>query len=168
MRPTQDQWAMALAVVTAQRSTCIRRNVGCVLLNARGHVLATGNNGVASGQAHCNEQTALKFKTKPIRHHVPVFGHACKGHDLPPGQDSCEAIHAEQNALLQCKDVYDIHTAYVTLSPCMACCKILLNTSCRKIVFLKEWDDPKPKELWLKSGRQWELMDSQELASVIK
>lgn len=160
MRPTHDQWAMALAVITAERATCIRRKVGCVLVDARGHLLATGYNGVASGLPHCNEQ-----KVKGIRITYP---HACKGHDLPPGQDSCEAIHAEQNALLQCRDVYAVATAYVTLSPCMACCKILLNTGCQRIVFLKEWDDPKPKELWLKSGRQWELMDSQELASVIK
>jgi hypothetical protein len=35
------------------------------------------------------------------------------------GLDVCEAIHAEQNALLQCKDVEQIDTAYVTAMPCM-------------------------------------------------
>lgn len=159
MRPTRDQWAMALAVITAERATCIRRKVGCVLLNDRGHLLATGYNGVASGQPHCNE----------VEHRgiVQLHPHACEGHNLPPGQDRCEAIHAEQNALMQCRDVYAIDTAYVTLSPCMACCKLLLNTSCRRIVFLQEWDDPRPKNLWLSAGRLWEKMED-NLGSVVK
>jgi deoxycytidylate deaminase len=57
MRPDRDSWAMALAVVTAERATCLRRKVGAVLLNERGHVLSTGYNGVAAGQNHCNELT---------------------------------------------------------------------------------------------------------------
>lgn len=159
MRPTRDQWAMALAVITAERATCIRRKVGCTLLNDRGHLLATGYNGVASGQHHCNHEEHRGI--------VVLHPHACAGHNLPPGQDSCEAIHAEQNALMQCRDVYAIDTAYVTLSPCMACCKLLLNTSCRRIVFLQEWDDPRPKNLWLSAGRLWEKMED-NLGSVVK
>lgn len=34
MRLTVDEWALNLAVVTAHRSTCLRRHVGCVLLDA--------------------------------------------------------------------------------------------------------------------------------------
>ena len=55
MRPSRDEWALGLAQLTAERSTCLRRHVGCVLLNARGHVLATGYNGVAAGETHCNK-----------------------------------------------------------------------------------------------------------------
>lgn len=39
MRPSKDEWALQLALVTAQRATCLRRHVGAVLLNKRGHVL---------------------------------------------------------------------------------------------------------------------------------
>jgi deoxycytidylate deaminase len=55
MRPTRDQLYIEMAKLVAQRTTCLRRAVGCVLVNARGHVLATGYNGVAGGQPHCNE-----------------------------------------------------------------------------------------------------------------
>jgi deoxycytidylate deaminase len=48
------------------------------------------------------------------------------------GLDVCQAIHAEQNALLQCKDVYDIETIYCTVSPCIHCVKLLLNYFCKK------------------------------------
>ena len=54
MRLSRDEWALKLALLTAQRTTCCRRAVGCVLLNARGHVLSTGYNGVAAGLPHCN------------------------------------------------------------------------------------------------------------------
>ena len=140
MRPSLDEYLMGLAYLASARTTCIRRGVGCVLANVRGHVLAIGYNGVASGLPHCIE------------------GHTCDGHALPPGQDSCEAVHAETNALLQCRDPWSIDTAYVTLSPCKACLKLLLNTGCRRIVFLQEHTDTTPMNLWLKAGRVWEQL----------
>lgn len=155
MRPSKDQWAMDLALVTSRRATCLRRQCGCVLLNARGHVLATGYNGVAAGLPHCNEPKVVgaigdntKFGTYP---------HACPGAQAPSGQglDACQAIHAEQNALLQCRDVYAIHTAYVTASPCVTCCKLLLNTSCERIVFFETYPHPEAQTLWEGANRSW-------------
>jgi dCMP deaminase len=149
MRPSRDEWAMELALTTAKRATCLRRQVGCVLLNARGHVLATGYNGVASGLPHCNQHDPF----------YPLgFPDACAGAHAPSGTnlDGCQAIHAEQNALLQCRDVYTIHTAYVTASPCVTCCKLLLNTSCERIVYGEEYPHSAAKELWLGAGRVWQ------------
>jgi dCMP deaminase len=157
-RPTLTQYMLEIAKLAATRTTCIRRGVGCVLVNQRGHILAVGYNGVAKGMPHCNEPTddGLCWDTnEPVQ---VVSGHACKGHDLPPGQDSCEAVHAEQNALLQCSDPWSVEVAYVTLSPCKACLKLLLSTSCKRIVVLEEHVDPMPKELWLRSGREWEVV----------
>jgi dCMP deaminase len=152
MRPDRHSWAMAMAVVTAQRATCIRRKVGAVLVNGRGHVLATGYNGVASGQPHCNHHDMF---------HPIGFPHACSGAHSPSGAnlDGCQSIHAEQNALLQCKDVYSIDTAYVTASPCMTCTKLLLNTSCQTIMFLEEYPHSEARALWESSGRKWMKLD---------
>lgn len=151
MRPSRDEWAMKLALLTAQRATCRRRKVGCVLLNARGHVLATGYNGVAAGLPHCNQHDPF---------HPIGFPHACAGASAPSGQslDACQAIHAEQNAMLQCRDVYSIHTAYVTASPCMTCIKLLLNTTCERIVFVEEYPHPEARKLWESAGRAWEQL----------
>ena len=160
MRPDRDTWAMAMAVVTAQRRTCLRRAVGCVLLNARGHVLSTGYNGVAAGQPHCNEQVATLV---PVGKYLlaTTTPHACSGAHAPSGTnlDGCQAIHAEQNALLQCRDVYAIDTAYVTASPCMTCVKLLLNTSCKRIVYLEEYPHNQAGDLWKSSGRVWEKLE---------
>lgn len=151
-RPTKDQYFMQLAQLAATRSTCIKRSVGCVLVDARGHELGTGYNGVAAGMHHCNENVGRALGLGI----VSDYPHACKGHDLPAGQDSCEAVHAEQNSLLKCRDPWALDTCYVTLSPCKPCLKLLMNTSCRRIVFAAEHDDPWPKEQWLKMGRIWE------------
>lgn len=151
---------MAMAFVTAQRSTCLRRQVGCVLLNVRGHVLATGYNGVAAGQNHCNEPTHLEdHPTKNVR--VLSYGNACPGAQAASGTqlDGCYAIHAEQNAMLQCRDVYDIETAYVTASPCVTCTKLLLNTGCQRIVFLEEYPHGDAKTLWTNSRREWQKLE---------
>jgi dCMP deaminase len=187
MRPSRDEWAMKLAIVTSEQSTCARRAVGCVLLNAKGHVLAPGYNGVASGMPHCDEVVRVpiyhtdprvldlgdawqfnQVRTLKLLQMDETIGqcvgfehgrpHACSGANSPSGTnlDSCQAIHAEQNALLQCKDVYDIDTCYVTTSPCITCTKLLMNTSCRRIVYIEEYPHTAAKELWVRSGRVWE------------
>ena len=158
MRLSRDEWALKLALLTAQRTTCCRRAVGCVLLNARGHVLSTGYNGVAAGLPHCNHVENEILHDGLAR--VPVFPHACSGAKAPSGTnlDGCQAIHAEQNALLQCRDMYAIHTAYVTASPCMTCCKLLLNTSCQRIVYVEEYPHSAAKDLWIGAGRTWEQL----------
>lgn len=133
MRPTLDEWGLDLAFVVATRGTCARRQVGCVLMDANGKILATGYNGPAAGRSHCR-------------------GHkvGCPGAAFPSGEglDKCEAIHAEQNALLQCVDVRRIHTCYTTTSPCVHCVKMLLNTGCRRIVFAQEYGHDDAKRWW--------------------
>lgn len=168
-RPTCDEYFIKLAVVIATRATCLRRAVGCVLVNARGHVLATGYNGRAAGLPHCNETSMYAWavrKTKPnaVIKFIDEFPNACAGARVESGTqlDSCEAIHAEQNALLQCRDVYQIETCYVTVSPCVTCVKLLLNTTCSRIVFAQPYaHDEQAKKLWLSAlsagqpVRQW-------------
>lgn len=145
MRPSLDEWALSLALVTAKRATCKRRQVGCVLLSSRGHVLATGYNGVATGLPHCTD-----YDNDPV--YLCTGLYAVSGSNL----DGCHAIHAEQNALLQCRDIHNIRSAYVTCSPCITCCKLLLNTSCERIVFNEEYAHPTARKLWEASGRRWE------------
>lgn len=140
LRPSKDVWLLGMAQLVAQRSTCARRAVGCVLVDARGHVLATGYNGRPREFPHCNEDSP------------------CAGVDAPSGTDldRCEAVHAEQNALLQCPDVEQIETCYVTVSPCVTCVKLLLNTSCRRIVSAAPYaHDAASTELWVRGGRVW-------------
>ena len=53
-RPSWDEYFMQMAELTAQRSTCLRRHVGAVIVQDK-HVVATGYNGAPKGVAHCAE-----------------------------------------------------------------------------------------------------------------
>jgi dCMP deaminase len=140
----KDLVFLEMAKSVTRLSTCARRSVGCVLVDSRARVLATGYNGVAAGMPHCSE------------------GHRCAAADAPSGTrlDACEAIHAEANALLQCRAIDLINVAYVTTPPCVACTKLLLNTGCSRIVALGDYPQAEAaKELWERAGRVWSQLD---------
>lgn len=190
MRPTRDEIGIAIARIVALRGTCLRRQVGCVLANARGHVLATGYNGRAAGLPHCDEadfgacpSCGALFDAESKKSNVcrsclhahrgrdAAYPHACAGVLDARGRrrrprsgtalDACEAIHAEQNALLQCRDVFSIETCYVTVSPCVTCVKLLMNTACRRIVFAAPYaHDDASRTLW--GPREWIHVAMQE------
>jgi dCMP deaminase len=133
-----DEYFIEIARLVAQRGTCARRQVGCVLVNEQNHILATGYNGVAKGVRHCIDTP-------------------CPGSRFPSGQGlhQCEAIHAEQNALMQCRNINEVHTVYTTSSPCIGCTRLLLNTGCKRVVFLEPYPHPEAQRLWEGLGRQW-------------
>ena len=53
-RPSWDEYFMDMAELVAKRSTCLRRNVGAVVVQDR-RIVATGYNGAPKGIPHCNE-----------------------------------------------------------------------------------------------------------------
>jgi dCMP deaminase len=141
-RISRDVLGLRLAENWALRGTCHRRQVGCVLFDINGVELSSGYNGPAAGEPHCVD--------------IP-----CPGANCPSGTglELCEAIHAEANALLKCPDVRRVHVCYVTHSPCLHCVKLLLNTSCQRIVFNEPYaHDAAARGLWVRSGtsRTWE------------
>lgn len=168
MRPSKDKTFLEIAQTLAKRGTCIRKQVGCVLVDELGQILSTGYNGVARGLPHCNENTSVPNPDliKPDgsvrepehweRYEIANYPNKCTGADYDSGQglDICEAIHAEQNALLQCADVQKIHTVYVTVSPCRHCMKLFTNTSTKRVVFLSEYSQSS-KDLAEKAGIEW-------------
>lgn len=170
MRPSRDETMLDLARVIARRSTCARRNVGAVLTDSYGRVLAIAHNGVAMGQPHCVQYpyTAVTFVGgQGIV--TTVEGKPCAGayQQSGSGLDLCEAIHAEQNALAFCQDTMKIDTVYVTTAPCVHCVKMLMNTSARRVVFEEGYaHDERSRDLWTAAGRAWEHHGRPPSASV--
>jgi dCMP deaminase len=136
-RPDIHVYMVGLALLASTRATCCRRRVGCVLVDKHNHIMATGYNGVPRGMAHCTDEP-------------------CAGATMASGTglDKCLATHAEQNALLQCRDVEAIAAAYCTTAPCMTCIKLLMNTGCRTIYFLEDYPHAEAKLLWRKADRK--------------
>ena len=54
LRPNWDQYFMQLASLAAQRSNCMKRRVGCVLVREK-RVISTGYNGTPRGLKNCND-----------------------------------------------------------------------------------------------------------------
>jgi len=139
IRPSKMMTFTRMADVLAEQSTCRRRQVGCILVDAGHHVLAVGYNGVAKGMPHCLDEP-------------------CAGAGSKSGEDLvlCLAIHAEQNALIRCKEPNMIRTCYTNVEPCMHCLKMLLNTSCQRIVFLQPYAHSEMCKMhWENAGREW-------------
>ena len=114
---------------------------------------------------------AESLRTIPqIEKRVLIHPYSCPGAFAESGKriNECYAIHAEQNALLKCKDVYSIDTCYTTTSPCITCIKLLMNTSCKRIVFLEEYSNIDARDLWLSMGRIWERYDDHSLLSNVR
>lgn len=128
---------LAVAMVLALRATCKKLAVGCVVVDDYGRILGTGYNGVPHGMTHCID--------------IP-----CVGATMPAGSDTCEAVHAEQNALLGI-DHRKIHKVYTTHAPCLRCTKLLLNTACQELVF-----PPTPfqgADMWARAGRNVTVLE---------
>ncbi len=140
-RPSLDQLYLQMAQLIATRGTCARRQVGCVLVDARGRVLSMGYNGVPSGAPHCTD-------------------HPCPGANFPSGQglNECQAIHAEQNAVVLLPDPWAVHTAYITVTPCQSCVKLLLATSCQRIVAAGTYAHTDAIREWQTNGREITLL----------
>ena len=121
VRISKDEYFLKIAEVVSERGTCIRRQVGCVLVDSNDHIVATGFNGVAKGFEHCIDQP-------------------CEGANYPSGEglDKCEAIHAELNAFLQCRSD-DSLTMYTTTTPCIACAKVICNSLVKRVVSFSQY-----------------------------
>lgn len=114
MRPTIDETMLEIAEVLSHRGTCAKKQVGCVVIDANGIILSTGYNGQPRGARHCD----VMF---PCEAYLDA-------------SLSCQAIHAETNALIRC-DVTKADTIYITEAPCMKCRLLIENTSIRRIVY---------------------------------
>lgn len=127
-RPSWDEYFLEMAKLVAKRSTCLRRQVGAVLVKNK-RILATGYNGAPSGLGHCLDIGCLREKLK-----------------IPSGErhELCRGLHAEQNALIQAS-LYGISVKdsvfYLTNQPCIICTKMLINAGIKEIIIVEGYPD---------------------------
>ncbi len=129
-RMSPDEYFMEMAHLVKKRSTCTRREVGCVVVKNR-HVLTTGYNGNPKGMKHCSEIGCLRDEL-----------------NVPSGErhELCTGLHAEQNAIIQASLFgisIDGATMYCTNSTCSVCAKMLINAGIKEFVY----EDGYPDEL---------------------
>ena len=131
-RPTKIQNYLKIAKTVSERSTCMRRHYGAVIVSDDG-IISTGYNGSARGEENCCDRGTCKRIEN----------------DVPHGSDysDCFSIHAENNAILEagryrCKGA----TLYLygesastgeteeDMQPCKACMRLINNVGIKKII----------------------------------
>ena len=133
-RPSWDEYFMEMTKLTAKRSTCLRRQVGAVLVKDT-RVIATGYNGAPSGVTHCEVTSCLRQKL-----------------NVPSGErhELCRGLHGEQNAIIQAA-LHGVSTEgatiYCTTKPCSICTKMIINAKISRIVYEEHYDDALADEL---------------------
>lgn len=129
MRIDKNDYYLNIAFAVAQRSTCIRRQYGAVIVN-NDEIVSTGYNGSARGEENCCD-----------------IGKCWRQeHDIPHGEqyEKCVAVHAEQNAIISAsrKDMLGA-TLYlvgiengelIEAEPCEICRRMITNAGIANIV----------------------------------
>ncbi|MDI9482518.1 MAG: dCMP deaminase family protein [Bacillota bacterium] len=139
MRPTWDEYFMDIVELVKKRSTCVRRQVGALIVKDK-RILATGYNGAPVGCNHCIDIGCLRDQL-----------------NIPSGErhEICRATHAEQNAIAQA--AYSGTSVkngimYVTTQPCVLCAKLIINAGISKVIFKGDYPDKLAMELFKEAG----------------
>jgi len=130
---------MDITHLVAKRSTCLRRQVGAILVKDK-KILATGYNGAPSRTDHCLDIGCLREKLK-----------------IPSGErhELCRGLHGEQNAIIQAA-YHGVGirgaTLYCTNHPCIICSKMIINSGIEKIIYAEGYADDLAKVMLKESG----------------
>lgn len=138
-RPTWDEYFLEMARVIATRSTCLRRQVGALLVRDK-RVLATGYNGAPAGLPHCEEVGCRRAEL---------------GVASGTGWELCRGLHAEQNAIIQ-GALHGVSVRgsvlYCTTQPCVICAKMLINAGVQRVVYEGDYADELSLEMLQQAG----------------
>ncbi|MEW6440916.1 MAG: cytidine/deoxycytidylate deaminase family protein [bacterium] len=148
-RPDWKTYFLQIARLASTRSTCLRRQVGAVLVRDK-KILATGYNGAPSGVAHCLDIGCLREKE-----------------GIPSGErhELCRGLHAEQNAIIQAAVhgiVIQDATLFCTNFPCVICSKMLINSGIRAIYYMDGYPDPLSEQMLREAGMEIQQVEAEE------
>ena len=131
-RPSWDDYFIGITEVVSQRSNCLSRKVGSIIVKSNRRILSTGYNGTPTGVTNCNEggcPRCLKRIIDPNNYSSAV--------DL----GECTCSHAEENAITQAAR-YGISveqcSIYGPMIPCIFCSKLIINSGIKTVIYKGE------------------------------
>ena len=128
-------WAyMKMALAMGELSYAKRKQVGAIIVSDNDQVISQGFNGTPVGFDNCCERV------------IPETGEL---ETLP------EVLHAEANAITKCAKFGSTTkngTLYVTLSPCINCAKLIIQSDIKRVVYLEDYRDSTGLDLLRKCG----------------
>jgi dCMP deaminase len=117
LRPDRVVTYLQMAQIIARRSTCKRAQVGCLVTDEKGLILASGYNGNPPGMAHCIDEDCLMEN----------------GHCI-------STLHAEMNAMARFIAA-GYFRCYCTHAPCLACLKVGVTKGIMTWTYLTHYED---------------------------
>jgi dCMP deaminase len=133
MRISKDEYYLKIAEAVLERSTCLRRKYGAVIIKDD-NVISTGYNGSPRGEVNCIDTGVCQRKAM----------------NVPSGEryELCVAIHAEQNAIISAGRDKTIGATlyivgkeaktgeYANPNPCIMCRRFIKNAGITRVVGL--------------------------------
>jgi dCMP deaminase len=137
MRPDWDTYFIEIAKVVSSRATCLRRRYGAVIVKDK-VIISTGYNGSPRGMKNCID-TGICIRQEK---------------NIPSGEryELCEAVHAEQNALVNAppdrmKDStiyiagFEEDKSFADGRPCKLCDRMIKNAQIKNVIYLDKNGD---------------------------
>ncbi len=127
-RKSKDVYFGEIADLVSSRSTCLRNQVGAVIVKDS-QILSTGYNGAPKGLPHCDEVGCIREQ---------MSLKSGERHEL------CRGLHAEQNAIIQAAyHGVSVKGAkiYITTRPCSICTKMLINAGIEEVIYIEHYED---------------------------
>ncbi|KAI1126328.1 cytidine deaminase-like protein [Nemania abortiva] len=141
LRPSWDSYFMALASLAARRCNCMKRAVGCVLVDSKRRVISTGYNGTPRNLTNCMEGGCPR----------------CNSGDVTSGVSlaTCLCLHAEENALLEAgrERIRDGSVLYCNTCPCLTCSIKIVQVGISEVVYSQGYSmDGETARVFLSAG----------------
>lgn len=136
-RISWDEYFFGIVHLISQRSVCLRRKVGCLIVR-NNQILCTGYNGPPAGHPHPIQLGGCERDIEGIK----------SGERL----ELCYCLHAEQNAILQAARhgvSIDGATIYVTNFPCPICARMIANSGITEVKVFGSYPGEERSELML-------------------
>lgn len=158
-----DEALMAMAYAASQRSSCVKRKVGALIVREAA-VISSGFNEVPGQQRPCygefkqclrdqlsgellgdliREEPVLEKKKETIKRLLKKHARML---------DYCRALHAEESALLNlvrsgAGAPLDTCTMYTTTFPCRLCANKIVSVGLKRLVYFEPYPDPESRAI---------------------
>lgn len=131
-RPSKDDYYLDIALMIAQRGTCLRRRFGAVIVK-NDEIISTGYAGAPRGAKNC----------------IDIGQCPRQRAGIPRGEryELCRSVHAEANAIISarrqdmigttlylCGQDLEQNEQIAEAKPCKMCSRMIINAGIKKII----------------------------------
>jgi deoxycytidylate deaminase len=170
-----EESLMAAAYAISQKSSCMKRKVGAVLVDEFGNIISSGYNEVPFYENSCESEFKSCFREKTREEYFAFLDSELEDTSLKGKLkekfketfkilDYCRALHAEENTIVNlarngCSVSLEKSTLYSTTYPCRMCANKIVQANIKRIVYLEPYPDKKGKVILEQAGVKAEAFE---------